>query len=672
MGTENWDLVTQLADARLVVTGRNAAEQETVEVVHEALIQNWGQLRQWMENHREFRTWQERLRTALRQWEEAERDEEALLRGLPLAEAEKWQQKRLAELSRAERKYIQTSLELREREKAMRKRRQQRVTLGLTTGLIVTVTLASLTGIQWWRTEQQRQISFSRQLAAQALNQLDDKLDLSLLLSVESYRAHSTFESRNVLLTSLQYESHLVKFLRGHTVLPPVGAQAIRTRGVAFSPDGKNLAAVGWESGLVLFDVATGEKLHQLRGRVHGVTFSPDGKTLAIDYADERDSNSSITFLDVARWQELGEPLTIPSANVSSIAFSPDGKILASAHDDGTILLWNVETRQSLGNPLRIDTGYISSIAFSPNGKTLASSSSDKTIALWDVTTNQLLGKFSTSIWSTDLAFSPDGKMLASSGSNTIILWDFSPESWQNHACNIANRNLTLEEWRQYFNDEPYSKTCPNLPIHTSFTAEGIRLAKTGDVKAAVAIFRKAQKLNPEIDLNPETTTIDKEPEAVARKLSATAKVKKGERLAKEGKVQEAIALYQDAQKLNPEIDLNPETTTIDKEPEAVARKLSATAKVKKGERLAKEGNVKEAIALYQDAQKLAPDIDLNPETEAIDKDPEAVAQQLAQDAGVVGIQIAQDEEKLIIISLIQGKPAFKAGIRANGTSVRI
>ena len=34
---------------------------DVVEVVHEALIQRWGQLRAWLETDRAFRTWQEGL-----------------------------------------------------------------------------------------------------------------------------------------------------------------------------------------------------------------------------------------------------------------------------------------------------------------------------------------------------------------------------------------------------------------------------------------------------------------------------------------------------------------------------------------------------------------------------------------------------------------------------------
>ncbi len=58
VGEENWDLVTRLADERLVVTGYDEATgNETVEIVHEALIQKWGHLRQWLELDRDFRTW---------------------------------------------------------------------------------------------------------------------------------------------------------------------------------------------------------------------------------------------------------------------------------------------------------------------------------------------------------------------------------------------------------------------------------------------------------------------------------------------------------------------------------------------------------------------------------------------------------------------------------------
>jgi hypothetical protein len=129
VGEECWDLIRRkdgLADVRLVVTGRNEATgEETVEVVHEALIREWGTLREWMESDRTFRTWQEQLRAAKRQWEATGNDDGALLRGVLLAEAEDWRQKRLEELSEQERVFVQLSLALRDREEKDKEARRQ-------------------------------------------------------------------------------------------------------------------------------------------------------------------------------------------------------------------------------------------------------------------------------------------------------------------------------------------------------------------------------------------------------------------------------------------------------------------------------------------------------------------------------------------------------------------
>ena len=117
----SWELVKKLADNRLVVTNQNAANQETVEVVHEALIRNWDELRRWMNENRSFRAWQERLRLDMQRWHKMQRDKELLLRGAVLVEAEKKLKQRRDELSQGEKEFIQASVKLRDKEQKRRK-----------------------------------------------------------------------------------------------------------------------------------------------------------------------------------------------------------------------------------------------------------------------------------------------------------------------------------------------------------------------------------------------------------------------------------------------------------------------------------------------------------------------------------------------------------------------
>lgn len=109
IGLENWSLVKELADQRLVVTGRNPQDQETVELVHEALIRHWQPLKQWIDQDRQFRIRQNRLRQAMQEWQQGNKDVGSLLRGVRLEEAESWLKTRAEDLSADEQTYIEAS-----------------------------------------------------------------------------------------------------------------------------------------------------------------------------------------------------------------------------------------------------------------------------------------------------------------------------------------------------------------------------------------------------------------------------------------------------------------------------------------------------------------------------------------------------------------------------------
>ncbi|MEM8720147.1 MAG: pentapeptide repeat-containing protein [Cyanobacteria bacterium P01_G01_bin.39] len=95
LGENNWDLVTRkggLADSRLVVTSLDNHEQETLEVVHEALIRHWKRLGQWLNEDRENLNKQRSIEDDAKQWDDNRQNTDYLLKNKRLGAAKEFQQ----------------------------------------------------------------------------------------------------------------------------------------------------------------------------------------------------------------------------------------------------------------------------------------------------------------------------------------------------------------------------------------------------------------------------------------------------------------------------------------------------------------------------------------------------------------------------------------------------
>jgi WD40 repeat protein len=211
---------------------------------------------------------------------------------------------------------------------------------------------------------------------------------------------------------------------------------------IVFSPDGRNLAV---EDGDVvcLCEVSTGKVLHKLTllsraddsGWVEpstGLAFSPDGKILAA--APPRDGRV-IRLWDVATGKELG-PTAAHDRPVTSVSVFPDGKAVASASSDGTVRLWEATTGRQIraidlvwegeqaGRQVTVRLGG-SCVAFSPDGKTVAAASRGGGVFQWEAATGKPSSRFTAAEEEvTSLAFTPDGKRLLTAGRCWALAWD--------------------------------------------------------------------------------------------------------------------------------------------------------------------------------------------------------------------------------------------------------
>ena len=205
---------------------------------------------------------------------------------------------------------------------------------------------------------------------------------------------------------------------------------------VAFGSDGKMLATGSADNSAKLWTADTGQELQTFAGHTSGifyVSLSSDGHTLAAAGCDvsvfaSQNRDSTIRLWDLAGGH-YSRTLWGHTQPVCSVAFSPDGRTLASGSHDNTAKLWDVATGRELQSmhPL---TG-VGGVAFSPDGLVLASGTVGETIKLWDVASGKQLRTINGHSGGTyRVTFSPDGRLLASGGPrDTVEIWDAA--SWQ-------------------------------------------------------------------------------------------------------------------------------------------------------------------------------------------------------------------------------------------------
>lgn len=208
---------------------------------------------------------------------------------------------------------------------------------------------------------------------------------------------------------------------KGHSLM----TTNYRVNSVNFSLDEKLLASADESGSVIVWNVATGEKVNTLeRDPRAGATYAcldSAGQLLAAAYRDG----------SVVVWTLSGEKPTVktlasePKRVPWRLAFSPDGGLLAVGFQDGGLTLLSVANGQAL-HSFAAHKGIVWSLVFSPDGEVLASGGDDYLVKLWNPETGKSLKTLKGHkdiVYA--LAFSADGGQLASGSKNgEVKLWN--------------------------------------------------------------------------------------------------------------------------------------------------------------------------------------------------------------------------------------------------------
>jgi WD40 repeat protein len=186
---------------------------------------------------------------------------------------------------------------------------------------------------------------------------------------------------------------------------------------VAFDPT-HHRVVVGGSQGLEFRDPDAGERLpgsEPVKGAVvTSVAVSADGRSIAYG-----DAQWNVWLWDAERSTArlLGRHL----GRVESVAFAPNGSHVASASNDGTVIVWDLSGGHVT---LRGHRGRVNDVGFSSGGTTVVSGGIDGTVRVWTLTGDwrDLIDPHAGAV--TSVAYTPDGRIVASTDAGLVAFFD--------------------------------------------------------------------------------------------------------------------------------------------------------------------------------------------------------------------------------------------------------
>ena len=157
-------------------------------------------------------------------------------------------------------------------------------------------------------------------------------------------------------------------------------------------------------------------------------------------------------------------PLEGDNGGTVSLAFAPN-RTLATGTYAGVVQLWNPSTGAPISHPVLVAAAPVASIAFDRSGERFATAGGPEGgLKLWFTSSLQQEGATLDPEQGTsgNGQFTPNGQLLLAVNANGQgSLWPVNPAALENHACAVAGRNLTHEEWSRFITGYSYSQVCP-------------------------------------------------------------------------------------------------------------------------------------------------------------------------------------------------------------------
>jgi WD40 repeat protein len=343
------------------------------------------------------------------EWEKEGREGSYLLRGRDLAEAERWLGAQTAERD-PQPTPLQLEYTLAGRRAATRRQRQ--LVGAAIAAVAVSLGLALLALYQRNEARREARIALSRQLAAQAVAQLDVDPEKSLALAARAASTKETAEAADAMRRALHSSI-------AHAV---VRASAKDVWDAQFSRDGKMLVTASDDGNARIWDARNRRAPRLIMALpvgspVWSARFSPDGRFVA-----------TASKLGAQLWRaapRTAAPAARFGTSVNMAAFSSDGTLVATAGDNG-LGVWQVRTGRQV---VRLSgRGRFDAVAFSRDGKRVVAGVGS-TAAIWSVSDGRRLSVLrhppSAKVW--DVAFNPDGRQVVTGGTDGVTrVWRVS------------------------------------------------------------------------------------------------------------------------------------------------------------------------------------------------------------------------------------------------------